>query len=178
MKKFKFKHPTNSPKLMTVEGEIDVNLDDNTAVISDTLAALLGENNMGEIVEDLGADSEIEGMAEGDQTPPPPPPPPADDPNAIAANTAGGAPLIQSVGDDLEPLEDEKGAIIEGEAKVEAAAEEQPSQEDILKGLLRSTVEELKALAVEAQLPEAEYAGMNKMNLAKYLIEKVYSQPQ
>ena len=181
MKKFRFFHPTHSPKLMTVEGEIEVDVTTNTSVISDTLAALLGENNLGEIIDDLGADSQIEGMEEADKTPPPPPPTGELTPVIPPA----GAPIIQLGADDLEPLEGEDqgeepnaNAEITGDGKVESSAEEQPSHEEILKGLLRSTVEELKALAVEAQLPEAEYAGMNKMNLAKYLIEKLYSQPQ
>lgn len=56
MKLFRFKHQQQH-SLITPEGEIQISAD-NTSVISDTLAALLGENNFGEVIEDMSQDSD------------------------------------------------------------------------------------------------------------------------
>ena len=127
MKKFKFKHLVNSEHLDTVEGRIKVDSASNTAEISDTLAAILGANNFGEIIQDLGEDVPVSGdasdSAEGDESSTP-----------------------------------------------------TPTAEDVLKELLRKTVDQLKAIGSEYGLSEEEMAAQpNKMALAKFLMEKAFN---
>lgn len=49
---------------------------------------------------------------------------------------------------------------------------------ELMKALLIKTVDELRSLAVDSGLPEAEWKGLTKPNLVNYLIEKAFNKPE
>lgn len=78
-------------------------------------------------------------------------------------------------------LDNKMGSVEEGvlEAALPVATPE-PAAEDkeVLKGLLKKTVDELQKLAIEFELPEDEWKELTKPNLVNYLIEKAFNKPE
>jgi len=81
-------------------------------------------------------------------------------------------------------LENKLGKIEEGELEVVDGAGDPQGDEgaadnkEMLKALLKKSVDELQALAVESELPEEEWKGLTKPNLVNYLIEKAFNKPE
>lgn len=73
------------------------------------------------------------------------------------------------------------GKIEEGEEPKStdtAANAEADAGKEMIKSLLKKTVDELQALAVEFELPSEEWRELTKPNLVKYLIEKAFNKPE
>lgn len=83
-------------------------------------------------------------------------------------------------------LDNKLGKIEEGEMDVDVDAttgdpqgdEGTADNKEMLKALLKKSVDELQTLAIESDLPEEEWKGLTKPNLVNYLIEKAFNKPE